>query len=67
MLTKSSLKEIAETGGTPCRGSNRQIPADKIHTVQCLLKEEEFTMAQIAQETGVSQSTVRRERDRLAK
>jgi len=56
--------QAAATGATPKRGSYRHLPADKIQEAQKLLKEGKLTIREIVAQTGLSQSTVRREQKR---
>lgn|GEM_PF-3355083 len=56
-----SAAKAAATGATLNRGSDRHIPAEKIRDVQSLLKDGKLTLREIVAQTGLSQSTVRRE------
>ncbi|WP_437192503.1 helix-turn-helix domain-containing protein [Planctomicrobium sp. SH527] len=59
--------KAAATGATPNRGSYRHLPTEKIQEAQKLLKEGKLTIREIATQTGLSPSTIRREKHRVEK
>jgi Fic family protein len=62
---QDQLKGAAMSGTTPDRGRYRHISDTTIFDVQSLLKEGKFTIREIACTTGLSQSTVRRQKHRM--
>lgn len=63
---RESILQAAQSSATPARGNYRHIDADKLEMAQSLLRKGKRTIREIATQTGVSESTVRREKHRMA-
>ena len=62
---QDQLKDAVTSGTTPDRGIYRHIADAKIREAQLWLKKGKLTIREISSRTGLSQSTVRREKCRM--
>jgi len=62
---QDQLKDAVTSGTTPDRGIYRHIADSKIREAQLWLKKGKLTIREISSRTGLSQSTVRREKCRM--
>ena len=61
-----SARNAMENGVTPVRGAYRHLKPEQLREVHSCLTEGKLSIPEIAARTGVSQSTIRRERLRMA-